>query len=107
MAPVLGRWTELNRTSDDHPTRRHARHRQVRVERVTARLERLAGDDMDANPAADGHVQTLRKWRPTRVRLDLDVVTGERHAIEVQPAYRGQDRGSCSVLEDEAEPVLL
>src|SRR5260370_29491238 len=90
-----------------YAARRAPRDCDVGVERVAAGAERLPGDDVDAQPPSDRHVEVARKRRAPRVRLHLDIVPCQGNAIEPEP---GQARHHCwarPVLEHEAQAVFF
>src|ERR1700730_2207611 len=107
MPSGLASESDLNGASYHHSPRCHAGNRDVGIERVATLAERLAGDHMNAQPAADRHVEVARKRRASGMCLDLDFVSGKRDAVEAQPGDARDHSGPRAVFEDEAEAVLL
>src|SRR5260370_7980785 len=76
---------------DQHPSRRHSRDGDVRVERVASRAEQLSGDDVNAQAPADGHVEVTREGRTPGMCLDPDVVPHHTYPTQTQVAHSGHD----------------
>src|SRR5207244_3128011 len=58
-------------------------------------------------PPAQRHVEALGQGRETGVGLDLQLVTGDEHAIEPQTGDADEHRGARPVVQREADASLL
>src|SRR5690348_16126545 len=92
---------------DHQAARRDAGHGDVGLERVRAGPDRIPGDDVDGEAAGERQVQPLGEGRKPRVRLDLQLVPGHRHAVQAQSVDAHEHRRPCAVVEREAETMVL
>src|SRR5712692_5496484 len=97
----------LNRATYHHSPRCNAGHGEISVQQVSSGAEGFPGHHVDAQPPANRHVQLARKGCAPGMGLDLDVVPGKGYAVETQAGQARNHGRPRSVLEHEAQAVLL
>src|SRR5882672_11542290 len=100
-------WLRADDSLDHQAPRRDTRDCDVRLHRVGPISEGLTGHDVHHDAPPNRKIEPSRQWSETRVGLDLQLISGKKHAVKAQGCHAGEHRRPRAIFDREAHATAL